>query len=92
MDTTDLFKMAGLSTSGVALILIAYRVLKSVMGKRLVSSCCGKKMDIGVDIQPMTPKEEPVVVNVLNPMMQKKNNMEIKSPLPTENGRSTEAS
>jgi len=65
MDVEDLLKMAGLSTSGVAILLIVYRVLKSVKGKRLVSSCCGKKIDIGVDVQPMTPKEL-VVENPMN--------------------------
>lgn len=46
---------AGLSTTGVAILLIAYRLFKSVQGKKLVSSCCGKKMEVGMDVVPMTP-------------------------------------
>lgn len=68
MDETDLLKMAGVSTSGVAIILIVYRVLKSLLGKKLVSNCCGKKMEVGVTVTPMTPREEEVVVKVENPM------------------------
>ena len=55
MDDTDLLKMAGLSTSGMAILLIVWRVLKSVQGKKLVSSCCGRKAEMGVDVVAMTP-------------------------------------
>ena len=79
METTDLLKMAGLSTTGVAVILIVYRIAKSIMGKRLVSSCCGKKIDIGVDIQNMTPKEEPVIISLPNPIHAASTGLEIKS-------------
>lgn len=48
---------AGLTTSGVALVLIAYRFFKSIQGKKLVSSCCGRRMEVGVDVVPMTPPE-----------------------------------
>lgn len=68
MEETDLLKMAGVSTTGVAIVLIVYRVLKSIQGKKLVSSCCGKKMEVGVAVAPMTPKQEEVVVNIQNPM------------------------
>jgi hypothetical protein len=57
MDDTDLLKMAGVSTSGLAIILIVYRVLKSVQGKKLVSSCCGTRMEMGVSVEEMTPKK-----------------------------------
>ena len=72
MDDTDLLKMAGVSTSGLAIILIVYRVLKSVKGKRLVSSCCGKKIEVGIDVEEMTPKaiviDNPVVASVAKPL------------------------
>lgn len=71
MDEVDLFKMAGVSTSGVAIILIIYRVLKSMKGKRLVSQCCGRKVDIGVDVEEMTPKPKDEVINIKNPMSEK---------------------
>jgi hypothetical protein len=63
MDT-DLLTTAGLSTTGVALLLIIYRLLKSIQGKKLVSSCCGKKIEVGVDVQPMTPIQNPLHSNV----------------------------
>lgn len=56
MDDTDLLKMAGVSTSGLAVILLVYRVLKSVKGKKFVSSCCGKKLEVGMNVEEMTPK------------------------------------
>lgn len=68
MDETDLLKTAGLSTTGVAILLIAYRVAKSILGKRLISSCCGKKFEVGVDVETMTPRDVPVVIKVTNPI------------------------
>lgn len=64
MEDADLLKAAGFSTTGMAIVLIVYRVLKSVKGKRFVSSCCGKKLEVGMDVETMTPKE----VVVSNPM------------------------
>lgn len=63
---------AGLSTSGVAILLILYRVLKTAKGKKLVSSCCGRKMEMGVDVQDMTPGAAPVdtAITIRNPVKQ----------------------
>ena len=58
MDTTLLMN-AGVTSSGVALILIMYRVFKVMNGKKIVSSCCGKKSEIGFQVGDMTP----VIVN-----------------------------
>jgi hypothetical protein len=65
MDDTLLMN-AGLSTTGVAILLIVYRLLKSIQGKKLVSSCCGRKMEMGVDVQDMTPKH--ISIPIENPM------------------------
>ena len=59
MEDTDLLKMAGLSTSGVAILLIAWRFLKSLQGKKLVSSCCGHKGEMGMVVVNMTPLADP---------------------------------
>jgi hypothetical protein len=73
MDFMDLLASAGVTTTGVAIILLVYRFLKSIHGKKLVSSCCGKKMEVGFQVSEMTPthrtKDEFVVVNpiVLSP-------------------------
>jgi hypothetical protein len=70
MEETDLLKMAGVSTTGIAILLILYRVIKFVQGKKLVSNCCGKKLEVGIDVAPMTPKE--TIIDVVNPMTEKK--------------------
>lgn len=59
MEDTDLLKMAGLSTTGVAILMIVWRVLKSVQGKKLVSTCCGRKGEVGVNVVAMTPPTLP---------------------------------
>lgn len=56
MDDTNLFKVAGISTTGVAILLIVYKVLKYIKGKKLVSSCCNRRIEVGIDIQDMSPK------------------------------------
>lgn len=55
MDATTLLQMGGVSTTGVAILLIVYRLLKTMRGKKFVSSCCGKKMDVGFDVADMSP-------------------------------------
>lgn len=61
MDDTLLMN-AGLSTTGVAILLLVYRLVKSVQGKKLVSSCCGRKAELGFDVKPMTPQPPPQIV------------------------------
>ena len=51
----------GLTTTGVAIVLIVWRVLKTASGKKLVSDCCGRKASIGFHIGEMTPIENPTV-------------------------------
>lgn len=55
MDTIDMLKTAGLSSTGLLIVLIAYRVFKAMNGHRVVSSCCGKKMDMGFAVEVITP-------------------------------------
>ena len=62
MDDAELFKMSGASAGTIAIVLLAYRIFKSVLGKRLVSNCCGRKMEVGIDIKDATT---PVAVNPL---------------------------
>lgn len=59
MEEADLLKMAGLSTSGVAILLVVYRLVK---GKKFISSCCGRKVDVGFDVREMTPVANPVAI------------------------------
>lgn len=55
MEDTDLLKMVGVSTSGVAIAILIYRILVMIRGKKIVSSCCGKRLEVGIDVQSMTP-------------------------------------
>lgn len=66
MDDGSLLKAAGFSTTGMAIVLVIYRLLKSVKGKRFVSSCCGRKMEIGIDVQEMTPHH--IAIPIENPL------------------------
>ena len=62
MDTTAL-TTAGISTSGVAIIFILYKVVKAIVNKKIVSSCCGQKMEMGVAVSDMKA-ESPVATAV----------------------------
>lgn len=55
-NADTLLMNAGLTTSGVALLLIVYRVGKAIQGKKLVSSCCGRTFSAGVAVVEMTPR------------------------------------
>lgn len=69
MDDEQLFKMSGASAGIIAILLAVYRILRTVQGKRLVSNCCGKKLEVGFDIKDtiITPKE-PTVLEIKNPI------------------------
>ena len=72
MDDTDLLKISGLSASTIAILLIVYRVIKMMVGKKLISSCCGRKIEMGVDIAQMTPKPpEETHIEIHNPIQKK---------------------
>lgn len=55
MNETELLAMGGVSTAGIAIILVVYRVLKYINGKKLRSHCCGTDMTIGIVVEPITP-------------------------------------
>jgi len=46
---------AGVSTGSIAILYVAYKVWKNVVGHRLVSDCCGKTYEVGVDVRNMPP-------------------------------------
>lgn len=55
MDDLTLLKSAGVSTTTIVIVFMIYKLFKSVVGKKLVSSCCGRKMEMGIDVAQMTP-------------------------------------
>jgi hypothetical protein len=73
MDDTDILKLSGASAGTVGIVLLVYRILKSVIGKRFISTCCGQKFEVALDIKDSvpTPKEETCI--------------EIKNPMPIQN-------
>ena len=54
MDS-QLAASAGIGSSTMAAMFIAYRVFKALNGHRLVSDCCGKKGEIGFVVRDMVP-------------------------------------
>lgn len=71
MDDADLLKVSGLSATSIAVILIVYRIIKMAMGKKLISSCCGRKIEVGVAVAEMTPKAEDTTIEISNPIQKK---------------------
>ena len=59
MDAS-LLASAGVSTTTMAILFIAYKVFMKMKGHRLVSDCCGRKAEVGFDVRdmPPTPPEE----------------------------------
>lgn len=71
MDTAELFKMSGASAGTIAIVLLLYKIFKSVVGKRLISNCCGKKLEVGIDVrETTTPKPDETKIEIkTNPMV-----------------------
>ena len=46
---------AGVSTGSIAVLYIIYKVFNAIRGHRLISDCCGKFYEIGVDVRDMPP-------------------------------------
>lgn len=51
---------AGISTTTVVALFAAYKLFMAIKGHRLVSTCCGRKGEVGFDVRdmPPTPPEE----------------------------------
>lgn len=65
----ELLKMSGASAGTIAIVLLVYKIFKATLGKRLISNCCGTKLEVGLDIKDSvpTPKED-VCVEIKNPI------------------------
>ena len=57
----NLLASAGVSSSSIIGLYVAYKLFQSIKGRKLVSDCCGKKLELGVDVREMvvTPTEHP---------------------------------
>ena len=49
----DTLVSAGLSTTMIAGLALAWKVFSLIRGRRLVSDCCGKMFEVGVDVRDM---------------------------------------
>lgn len=51
---------AGFSASGIAIMMLLWKGFRAIKGHRLVSDCCGKKLEVGVDVRemPHTPPDQ----------------------------------
>ena len=58
MDVASL-QTAGLSSGTLAVLFILYRAWGAAVGRRLISDCCGRRVEVGVDVRDMaaTPTE-----------------------------------
>ena len=56
----NLLASAGVGSSTIAGIFIAYKVFKAIRGQRFISDCCGRRGEVGFDVRdmPPTPPEE----------------------------------
>ena len=52
MDYDNLIS-AGISSSVLTLAFGVYQVLKCTIGHRLISDCCGRRYQVGIDVQDM---------------------------------------
>jgi hypothetical protein len=57
MDAS-LLASAGVGSSTIAGLFIAYKIFKKLNGHRLVSDCCGKKGEIGFVVRDMAPSPQ----------------------------------
>lgn len=78
----------GLTTTGVAIVLIVWRVLKTASGKKLVSDCCGRKASIGFHIGEMTPLPGKVEMTE-NPMIKEDSLSIVIKPIPPNGSESS---
>lgn len=57
---SDLFTQAGASGGVIAVLLLLYRILRHVNGRKFVSDCCGRRLTLGVRVDAMnTPPASP---------------------------------
>mgnify|MGYP003660657072 CR=1 FL=1 len=57
MDVASL-QTAGLSSGSIVVLFILYRLWAASVGRRIVSDCCGRRLEVGVAVRdmPTTPE------------------------------------
>lgn len=90
---TSLLASAGVSTTTMAVLFLAYKAFMSMKGHRLVSDCCGKKGEVGFDVRdmPPSPPEETQSHHTLPPKTgEKKESLSVVVPEPTTHQKEKE--
>ena len=83
----NLLASAGVSTTTMAILFIAYKVFMKLKGHRLVSDCCGRKGEVGFDVRdmPPTPPEEIQSRQSVPPLVgEKPETLSVRVPAQTE--------
>jgi hypothetical protein len=92
MDAS-LLASAGVSTTTMAVLFIAYKVFQAIRGHRLVSDCCGRRGEVGFDVRdmPPTPPEETGNRQSVPPLVGvKPESLSVRVPEPTEHQKGQE--
>jgi len=55
MDYTSALASAGVSTTSIVVLGILYKLWQTIKGHRLVSDCCGRQYEVGIDVRDMPP-------------------------------------
>jgi hypothetical protein len=62
MDAQTIFAYGGASATITAVSMFIFRNWKHIVGHVLVSKCCDKKFEMGIDVRDMTPEAKPTAV------------------------------
>jgi hypothetical protein len=92
MDAS-LLASAGVSTTTMAILFIAYKVFMKFKGHRIVSDCCGRRGVVGFDVRdmPPTPPEETGSHQSVPPLVDEKpESLSVRVPEPTEHQKEKE--
>jgi len=55
MDYNSALASVGVSTSTLLILGLIYKVFGMIRGRRLISDCCGRHLEVGVDVRDMPP-------------------------------------
>ena len=56
MDAQTIFAYGGASATVTAISMFIFRNWKHIIGHVLVSKCCDRKFEMGIDVRDMTPE------------------------------------
>jgi hypothetical protein len=89
----NMLASAGVSTTTMAVLFIAYKVFMKMKGHRIVSDCCGRKGELGFDVRdmpPTPPKETESHQPHLPSVDEKPESLSVRVPEPTTHQKEKE--